>query len=512
MSNRRFEMFEYRQVIVRMRQGDSDRALARAGLVGRHKAKALRQLAAAQGWLDTATPLPSDAALAAQLGQLQPAPSRRSCVEPYRALVAQWVAQGVRSSVIYAALKRQHQFTGSYASVHRFVRTLAPLVPTPTMHLDFTPGEAAQVDFGTGPTLVDPTTGECVKTHFFLMTLCWSRHQYAEVILDQTVATWLRCHRHALEWFGGVPQRIIIDNAKCAIIRACARDPDVQRAYAECAEGYGFKIDACPPRRPQHKGRVESGIHYLKRSFMPLRVFRHIADANAQLQAWILDEAGHRTHGSTHEKPLCRFAQEKPLLQPLPANPPPLATWAKVKVHRDAHVQFEKCLYSVPYRLMGQTLWLKATPTTVRLFRDYELVAIHPRQTVPGARATQDDHLPPNAKAWKMRDPQWCLRQSQRIGKACHRLINVLFKDRVLDNLRAAQGILRLKDKYSTARLEAACQRALHFDNPRYRTVKTILEKGLDQHPSPEQAFDQLANSYTGQGRFCRNPNTLLKH
>lgn len=505
-------MFEYRQIIVRMRQGDSDRALARAGLVGRHKAKALRQLARAQGWLDAATPLPADATLAETLGQAHPAPVSRSCVEPYRALVTQWVAHGVRSSVIYAALKRRHRFTGSYASVHRFVRTLTPRVPTPTMHLDFAPGEAAQVDFGAGPALVDPATGERIKTHFFLMTLCWSRHQYAEVVPDQTVATWLRCHRHAFEWFGGVPRRLIIDNAKCAIVRACARDPEVQRAYAECAEGYGFRIDPCPPRQPQQKGRVESGIGYLKRSFLPLRAFRHLADANAQLQAWILDEAGNRTHGSTHEKPLCRFAHEQSLLQPLPANPPELATWAQVKVHRDAHVQFEKCLYSVPYRLIGQTLWLKATPTTVRLFRDHALVAVHPRQTVPGARATQDDHLPPNALAWTLRDPQWCLQQSRRIGEDCHRLINALFSDRVLDNLRAAQGILRLKDKYGAERLDAACRRALHYGNPRYRTVKTILEKGLDQHPSTRQAVDNLAESYTGQGRFCRNPNTLLKH
>jgi transposase len=85
------------------------------------------------------------------------------------------------------------------------------------------------------------------------MTLCWSRHQYAEIVLNQKVATWLDCHRHAFEWFHGVPKRIIIDNAKCAITRACIHDPQAQRAYAECAEGYGFKIDACPPRQPQKK-------------------------------------------------------------------------------------------------------------------------------------------------------------------------------------------------------------------------------------------------------------------
>lgn len=505
-------MYELRQVLVRMRLGDSDRALAKAGLIGRPKAKVLRQLAEAEGWLEPEQPLPEDAVLAAALPQTRKRSSSISSVEPFRDKVEQWAAHDIPCRTIYQALKREYQYAGSYSSVYRFVQSIKPNQPQATMALDFAVGEAAQVDFGTGPELVDPETGEIVKTHFFLMTLCWSRHQYAEIVLDQKVPTWLECHRHAFEWFGGVPARVIIDNAKCAITRACARDPVVQRAYAECAEGYGFKIDACPPRQPQKKGRVESGIKYLKRNFMPLRAFRSLTDANQQLQAWILEEAGNRIHGSTHERPLARFVIEQPLLMPLPAVPPELAEWAKVKVHRDTHVQFEKCLYSVPFKLIGQSLWLKATPVTVRIYREHDLVAVHARLFRPGGRATLDDHLPPEAIAWKMRDPQWCLRQSEKIGAACHRLIRTLFADRVLDNLRAAQGVIRLKDKYGSARLEAACQCALSYNNPRYGTVKTILAKGLEQHPAAQQAFDTLADSYTGRGRFCRDTQTLLKH
>ena len=507
-------MFEYRQIIVRMRLGDSDRALARAGLIGRPKAKVLRQIALQQGWLDTDRHLPDDEVLAQYLNQRaqESSTTTGSCVEPYRDTVAQWVANGVQAKTIYQTLVRNNRFAGSYASVYRFVRLLKPTQPNATMHLEFEPAEAAQVDFGTGPRLVDTRTGKELKTWFFLMTLCWSRHQYAELVLNQKVDTWLNCHRHAFEWFNGVPGRIIIDNAKCAITRACIYDPQVQRAYAQCAEGYGFKIDACPPRQPQKKGRVESGIKYLKHSFTPLREFRNLQDANRQLHDWILHVAGNRIHGSTHEKPLSRFSLEQPLLTPLPTNPPELASWHKVKVHRDSHVQFEKCLYSVPFRLIGQSLWLKASSATIRVFRDHELVAVHPRQSRPGARSTSDDHLPPEAIAWKMRDPQWCLKQSEAIGKHCHQLVRQLFADRVLDNLRAVQGLIRLKDKYGAARLEAACQRALDYHNPRYRTVKTILEKGLDQHPSAQLAFDTLTDSYTGQGRFCRNIQTLLKH
>ena len=192
-------------------------------------------------------------------------------------------------------------------------------------------------------------------------------------------------------------------------------------------------------------------------------------------------------------------------------RPPEPGVWAKVKVHRDAHVQFNKCLYSVPYKLLGQTLWLKAVPATVRIFRDHELIALHPGQLQPGQRSTIDDHMPPEAIAWKIRSSIWCLNQSEQVGPACHQLIRQLFADNGLHNLRAAQGVCGLEKKYSANRLEAACQRALDYSNPRYGTVKSILEKGLDQKANEEQAFDELAESYTGKGRFCCNPNYLLK-
>ena len=147
---------------------------------------------------------------------------------------------------------------------------------------------------------------------------------------------------------------------------------------------------------------------------MPTRHFTDIHDANRQLMDWVLGFAGNRIHGTTKEKPLTLFATEKPLLQPLPDNPPELASWAKVKVHRDGHVQFEKCLYSVPFRLMGQILWLKASPLMIRIFKDHQLIATHSRLFKAGTRHTLDDHLPPNALAFKLQTPTWCRHQAQK--------------------------------------------------------------------------------------------------
>ena len=226
-------------------------------------------------------------------------------------------------------------------------RIAAERTPEASVPLLFAPAQAAQVDFGSGPLLME--AGMARRSWCFVMTLCWSRHQYVEFVFDQTVATWLGCHRRAFEWFGAVPERLIIDNPKCAITRACIYDPLVQRAYAECAEGYGFKIDPCPPRDPAKKGIVEAGVKYVKRNFIPTRQFRELSDLNAQARRWVMDEAGQRVHGTTREQPLARFAIERPLMRALPASAPDLGTWTQVAVHRDCHVQFERVLYSVPF-------------------------------------------------------------------------------------------------------------------------------------------------------------------
>lgn len=510
MGKRSFEMYQYRQVLVRMRQGDSDRDIARDGLMGRKKLGRVRAAAVEQSWLDADAALPDDEALAHIFGNAPPPVSCVSSLEPLRQVIAQWVQAGLQGTTIHAALQRNHGFEGSYSSVRRMVRKLAPAPIEATSRMDFSPAEAAQVDFGRGPDFVDVQTGEVIKSWFFVMTLAWSRHQYAEFVVDQTIETWLGCHRRAFEWFGGVVGRVIIDNPKCAITRASTTDPTVQRAYAECAEGYGFKISPCAPRDPKKKGIVESGVKYIKRAFVPLREFRSLTDANGQLRQWLLEVAGQRTHGTTREQPLKRFATEKPLLQALPVVAPEISRWAKVAVHRDAHVSFELALYSVPARLIGQKLWLRASLNTVQCFAEHELVATHVR-TSAGRRSTVRDHLPPDAQAFAMADPQYCLAQAARIGPHCRAVIEHLFADRVLDHLRSAQGVIRLEKKFGSGRLESACQRAMAFADPRYRTVKTILDKGLDSSPVGDR-IDAVAEVYARGGRYCRDAASLLKH
>lgn len=502
-------MQQFRQIIVQMRFGQSDRALASTGLCGRRKAAEIRDRAKQAGWLDPDIPLPGDEVLARVLA---PSSGRSDdipdCLKPWQDEIRNWHEEGVVGTTIYRALVRKYGFSGSYATVNRFLKRLKR--PKVTTVLDFKPAESAQVDFGQGPKITDAITGEVVKTWIFAMVLSWSRHLYAELVLNQKVETWLMCHRRAFEWFDGVPQRLIIDNAKCAIVKACYFDPQVQRSYGECAEGYGFMISPCPVNDPKKKGRIESGVKLVKNSFVPTREFRSLMDGNEQLKTWLMEEAGQRCHGTTREKPLTLFAEEQPLLAPLPTDVPVMGTWTTVKLHGDCHVQFEKCRYSAPYAYVGKSLDLRATLTLIELFHQQTLVAVHSRLFQPGKRSTNPDHLPPEDRAFRMRDPQWCLTQAKRIGDHCHALIEALFQDRVLDNLRAAQGIVALSKTYGNQRLDAACERALAFDNIRYQAVKSILHNGFDKAPLPSQDEPPLSSAHQGLGRFCRDTKTLL--
>jgi transposase len=235
MARRRFEMHHYRQALLRMRQGDSDRDIAAARVMGRPKAAQWRRIAGERGWLDAARPLPDDEAIAAALGSPRKASTTISTLEAHRQQLSAWVDQGISGTAIHAALKRQHGWTGSYSAVRRLLADIRhQLPPRPPAAWTSTLATPRRSTSAPAPRSSTPT-GQRRRTWAFVMTLANSRHQYVEFVWDQTVATWLGCHRRAFEWFVGVPRRVIIDNAKCAITRACAQDPTVQRAYAECA-------------------------------------------------------------------------------------------------------------------------------------------------------------------------------------------------------------------------------------------------------------------------------------
>jgi hypothetical protein len=335
-----------------------------------------------------------------------------------------------------------------------------------------------------------------------------------EFVWDQTVATWLRCHQRAFEFFGARPARVIIDNPKCAIIKAVIHETEVQRAYGELAQAYGFLIDPCPPADPQKKGRVESGVKYVKQNFLPTRQFRNLADLNEQATKWVLEVAGQRIHGSTHAKPLDLFAKEIPFLTPLPDRRPDVYWYARAKVHRDCHVQYGRCLYSVPYRLVGRSVELRLCASTLEVFEGSSLIATHPIGRRPGERRTIDDHMPPAAVAWLMQTPVWCREQAKAVGPHCLALIMNLFNDRVVQRLRTVQGLLRLRREFGDRWLELACARCGVIDaiSPKAMT-SVIVQLQLESKAgllTDSDVDDTSTPAYAGQSRFARDTRQMM--
>ena len=312
-------MYEYLQIIVQMRLGLTNHEIARSKLAGRKKCKDIRTIAQYKGWLGPNTKLPSEEELNESFNK-QVNKSPQSSVAPYHEFVKLLHIQGFTATVIYNQLVAKMGFKGSYGAVQTYVlRHVKDTKKPVTTPLHFSPGESAQIDFGQGPMIYNPDTGKKQKTWFFLMVLSFSRHMYAEIVWDQKVETWIGCHTRGFKFFNGIPKKVIIDNAKCAVIKASRTEPEFQHSYYNYASEMGFAISACAPRDPQKKGRVEAGVKYIKQSFFPMKEFKDFVDANQQLKAWVLGEAGNRKHGTTGKAPLTEFTKyEQPVLLPLP--------------------------------------------------------------------------------------------------------------------------------------------------------------------------------------------------
>ena len=505
MSRRRTDVLDIRELIRHLQAGESDRQTAKALHLTRKTVGKYRAWAMQHDLLKGTLPTPEELAQWLEQDRASSAlPRAPSSVEPYRAVVSDLRQRGVEMATIFQRLRDDHGYRGSYASVHRFVRALEPPAPEATIRIERPPGEEVQVDFGYAGPMLD-ANGQRHRAWAFVMTLSYSRHQYVEFVFDQTVETWLLLHQHAFEYFGGVPRKVVLDNLKAGIVKACFDDPQVQRAYRDCAEHYGFLIAPCRVQQPQEKGKVENGVRYVDRSFLAGRDVARLTDNNVKVLGWVEQIAGLRVHGTTRWQPLVQFQQvERAALLPLPPTPFEVATWKQVKLHRDCHVQFDRAYYSAPFRYVGQTLWIRGDARTVRLYADYTLVATHPRATLPGQRATNLDHLPAEKADALTLTPERCRDEATRIGPATLQAVNQLLDERPLDQLRNVRKVLRLAQTYTPLRLEQACARALRFETVNYVSVKQILQNGLEVEDLP------LAIPAPEWPRFARTPRELL--
>jgi transposase len=490
MTERKIKLMDIRGLLMHFRAQSSDRQIQRDTGLNRRTIKRYRAWAASQGLLEGDLPAPEELAarLQASLPEKTP-PQNASSAQSYRQEIQKLLESEVEIAAIYQRLS-ERGFSGSYAAVYRLARQIKPAKKhqNTATRVERQPGQEAQVDFGYAGRMIDPETGQLRKAWAFVMILSWSRHQYVEFVWDQKIETWLRCHRNAFEFFGGVTARVVLDNLKTAILKAIYDDPQVQTSYQECALHYGFLLAPCRVATPEHKGKVEQGgVHYVCRNFLGGRTPTTITQANQDVRRWCLTTAGLRIHGTTCEAPLKRFTEtEKARLKPLPSSPYDLAVWKKVKVYRDCYVSFEHAFYSVPYRLYPGWVWICGGTHQVRIYTlDYELKATHERATQPGQRLTHPDHIPPEKLPGLLQTRESVLEEAQQIGPATAQVVRDLLEHPVLDRLSTAGRLVRLANQYSQERLEAACQKALSYGDGSYKTVKGILKQGVESQAAP---------------------------
>ena len=505
----------YKEIIYRLRAGESERRISRDTGISRPTIHKYKIKAEMEGLLEKRREIPGTEELATSLGPAPQPPRIPSTLENYREAVQKYLDQGLQMTVIYQRIRENYGYDGSYSSVRRFVHHLRPVEKESYVRVNSEPGEEMQVDFGGVGLIFDPKMGKLRKGYVFVATLSYSRHQYAEVVFDQKINTWLGLHQRTFAFFDGVPHRVVLDNLKAAVLKALVLDPIVGEAYRKLAQHYNFLISPNRPGTPRHKGKVESGVKYVKGNFFAGQDFVDSESTNFHLLAWVMETAGVREHGTTHQSPLKLFREvEQAALQSLPAEPFNLCGIRIAKVHSDCHIVVDGSFYSVPYKKVGTEVEVHVHERIVEIYAQHELLRTHLRAVRKGQWQTEMEDYPPYKAQYLLKTPQYCLKMAARIGSNTYQVVESLLGDRPLDRLRSVQSILALADSVGENRLEAACARALYFGDPHYRRIKDILNAALDRDPLPNQVVSSprqqtFTFSRTPQEFFGQNKENM---
>jgi transposase len=373
----------------------------------------------------------------------------------------------------------------------RYARWAATL--SVTMRQTHVAGEKLFLDFsGDGVDVVDPETGEKRKAKLFLAVLGASNFTYAEPVLSEELATWVKCHVNALEYMGGATQVWVPDNLKSAVTRPHRYEPDLNPTYAELARHYGVAVIPARVRKPRDKAKVEQGVLLAER--------------------WILAALRHRTFFSLEEvrqavRPLLEKLNSRPMkklkksrrdvfeeveraaLRPLPTRRYEYAEWARPRVRVDYHVEFDGHYYSVPYQLVGQQLDVRATASTLEVMHGGRRVTSHVRSFERCGHTTKSEHMPKSHQAQAEWTPLKLMEWAKRTGPATAALVEEILRHRVhaRHGFQACLGVLHLGRKYEAERIEAACARALRMRACTYKSVAAILSNNLDREPVREE-------------------------
>lgn len=492
-------MNEMVEVIYQWHQGNTIKGIKRSLGLDRRTIRRYIQMAQQAG-VKPGESFPEEQELLQRLKPFLPSPSSKEApaiqsIHAYRDQIGNWLEQkDMTAKQIWRLLKEEEGLAVGYSSIKRYLKEEFNLeARRATVRLEVSAAQEAQVDFGYAGLMRDPQTQKDRKAWAFIMTLSYSRHRFVRFVFRQDSPTWIDSHQRAFEFFGGVPTTVVLDNLKSGVLQPDLYDPTLNFAYADLERHYGFVADPAKARTPRHKGKVERVVPVVRQQLLAGRRFQDITKANQRALSWCRDEIGQEIHGTTKRKPFeVFFKEEKPLLKPLPEEPFEIPLWKGCTVHPDHHLVFDRSYYSLPTRYIGKKVWVRGTQKLVQTFYQHELIKTHLRAKLPGQWVTDQSDYPPEKLAYLMATPAHCRQKAAQYGPMTTRLIEEVLQSYAMRNLRKAQAILRLGEKYGQ-QLEAACERALAFGNHRYQSLKVILEKGLTQPETPAASSSPLS-------------------
>ncbi|MBA4180746.1 MAG: transposase [Anaerolinea sp.] len=507
-------MVQVREVIRRWQAGENKTAIGRASGISRRTAGRYIEAAQSLGVAQDGEP-PGEGVLAQllQRNHAGPLPGRTGPVTVvltgHEARLAQWLnEERLKLSRIHELLA-QDGVAVSYTTLRRYVRRAGLWKqPQTTVRMsDWAAGEVAEMDFGRLGSIVDAATGKRQTIWALVIVLPYSRHQFVWPLLQQTLEESIGGLERGWRFFGGVPRRLILDNFAAAIAGPDALQPRPTRGFLEYSQERGFLIDAARVRRPKDKPHVERSIQYVRERFFKGASFRDLEDCRQQAERWCSEVAGLRVHGTTRQLPRTVFeAEERLTLQPYDGVIYDVPQWKEVAVHPDHHISFGQALYSVPSTTCppGTKLEVRGDHGLVKLYKKGELAKVHPRRP-RGGRATDPDDYPAEKTAYALRAPDRIVHRACELGPNVEVFATKLFEGPLpWAKMRQGQKLLSLGEKYSAARLDAACARALSFELVDVRRLHNILLRALDTEERPvEEATVPLGS------RFARPPGAF---
>lgn len=484
---KRIEPMEKRDIIRRLKEGQGLREIARETGISRNTVKAVRAWAVATGWLKNEALPKEEELFAIEEG--------RHPLDVIADKLKEWQEQGY-TYLVMTKLVNDYGYKYSDITIRRYVQKRWPVKPRVVIPRTFEPGETAEVDFGFLGTMKDEDEGRMRKAWMFSMRLNRSRKTYREVVTDQSVRTFLSCHIHGFEHFQGVPKKIVCDNLKAAVIKACREDPEVNKSYLMLAEHYGFLISACQPGKPEHKGGVEKDVDYVKRNFLPVflenekksgRDAPRFQACREALERWTGEVDDRHTVKYTGQTPEEMFVEERGFLKPLPAVRWDVVEWRTAKVGSDWKVQVDRAFYSVPYEHVGREVRVCINSAQVVIYYEYQEIARHRRARRSWQRMNLDEHAPPQYAEYLQATSAGVRKWAAMLGDSVSRVVEQILGRRGVDGLRPARALCALGQKFGVERLKKACERALYYQALDFMSVKNILICGKEQEPIREE-------------------------